>query len=62
MKYYVGYGANLRQAFGKEDNQKWPRYLKTHDYHCLLQHVLPVAIIGLGSEEVEHALGHWASC
>ncbi|CAM6094114.1 unnamed protein product [Calypogeia fissa] len=56
VKCYADYGANLRQAFGKEDNHKWPRHLKTHDYHRLLHHVLPVAIIGLGSEEVEHAL------
>ncbi|CAM6101864.1 unnamed protein product [Calypogeia fissa] len=56
VKCYASYGANLREAFGKEDNHKWPRYLKTHDYHCLLHHVLPVTIIGLGSEEVEHAL------
>ncbi|CAM6103867.1 unnamed protein product [Calypogeia fissa] len=56
MRFPTGYGANLRQAFGKEDNHKWPRYLKTHDYHHLLQHVLPVAIMGLASEEVEKAL------
>jgi hypothetical protein len=39
-----------------EDNHKWPRYLKTHDYHRLLQHILPMAIIGLGSVEVQDAL------
>ncbi len=49
----AGYGANLRKAFGRDDNHKWPRYLKTHDYHRLLQHILPVAIIGLASAEVQ---------
>jgi Domain of unknown function (DUF4218)/Transposase family tnp2 len=56
MRFPTGYGANLRKAFGMEDNHKWPRYLKTHDYHRLLQHILPVAIIGLSSEEVQDAL------
>jgi hypothetical protein len=56
MKFLTGYGANLRKAFGMEESEKWPRYLKTHDYHRLLQHVLPVAIIGLGSEELEDAI------
>jgi Domain of unknown function (DUF4218) len=51
--FYAGYGANLRKAFGMEDNHKWPRYLKTHDYHQLLQHILPVAIIGMATEEVQ---------
>ena len=39
-----------------KDNSKWPRYLKTHDYHRLLQHILPVAIIGITSEEVQDAI------
>jgi hypothetical protein len=52
----VGYGANLQKAFGRDDDHKWPRYLKTHDYHRLLQHILPVVIIGLASAEVQDAL------
>ncbi|CAM6122781.1 unnamed protein product [Calypogeia fissa] len=56
MWFPTGYGANLRKAFGMEDNQKWPQYLKTHDYHRMIQHILPVAIIGLGSPEVQDAL------
>ncbi|CAM6081802.1 unnamed protein product [Calypogeia fissa] len=56
MRFLTGYGANLRKAFGMEDNQKWPRYLKTHDYHRMIQHILPVAIIGLGSPEVQDVL------
>ncbi len=52
----AGYGANLQKAFGRDDDHKWPRYLKTHDYHRLLQHILPVAIIGLASAEVQDAL------
>jgi hypothetical protein len=61
MRFPTGYGANLRKAFGREDNAKWPRYLKTHDYHRLLQHIIPIAIIGLGSEEVQHALSSLAT-
>jgi len=52
----AGYGANLQKAFGKDYDHKWPRYLKTHDYHHLLQHILPMAIIGLASVEVQDAL------
>lgn len=52
----TGYGANLRRAFGQERQEKWPAYLKTHDYHRLLQHILPVAIIGLGSPELQKAI------
>ena len=36
-----------------EDNHKWPMYLKTHDYHRLLQHILPMAMIGMASKEVQ---------
>jgi hypothetical protein len=50
------FGANLQKAFGRDDDHKWPRYLKTHDYHRLLQHILPVAIIGLASAEVQDVL------
>jgi hypothetical protein len=32
----ASYGANLQKAFGRDDDHKWPRYLKTHDYHRLL--------------------------
>jgi hypothetical protein len=52
MDPFADYGANLQKAFGRGDNHKWPRYLKTHDYHCLLQHIFLVAIIGLASVEV----------
>jgi len=48
----VGYGANPQKAFGRDNDHKWPRYLKTHDYHRLLQHMLHVAIMGLASAEV----------
>lgn len=50
------YGANLRQAFGQQNMDKWPGYLKTHDYHRLLQHILPVAIIGLGTPQLQKAI------
>jgi len=52
----AGYGDNFQKAFGRDDDHKWPRYLKTHDYHCLLQHMLPVAIIGLANAKVQNAL------
>lgn len=56
MRFSTGYGANLQKAFGMEDNKKWLRYLKTHDYHKLLQHVLLVAITSIASDEVQDAI------
>lgn len=56
MQFPTGYGANLQKAFGGEDSHKWPAYLKTHDYHRLLQHVIPVAIMGLGNDDLEDAI------
>ena len=53
---YTGYGANLRKAFAPEDSHKWPRFLKTHDYHRLLHHIIPVAIMGLASDDLQNAL------
>jgi hypothetical protein len=56
MNSIAGYGANLQKTFGRDDNHKWPRYLKTHDYHQLLQHKLPMAIIGLAIVEVQDVI------
>jgi hypothetical protein len=56
MNSIAGYGANLQKAFGRDDNHKWPRYLKTHDYHRLLQHILHVAIISLATAKVQDAI------
>ena len=57
MKFPTNYGANLRGAFaGNEEASNWPAFLKTHDYHRLLQDILPVAIIGLGSAELQGAI------
>jgi hypothetical protein len=50
------YGANLRRAFGEYGQDKWPSYLKTHDFHRLLQQILPVALIGLGSSRLQKAV------
>jgi Domain of unknown function (DUF4218) len=56
MRFPIGYGANLRKAFGGMDSPVWPGFLKTHDFHRLLQHIIPIAIIGLGSEELRDAI------
>src|SRR5450759_2215469 len=53
MWFPTNYGANLRKAFGEQDLSNWPSYLKTHDWHRLLQHIILVAIIGLGSPELQ---------
>ncbi|CAM6082122.1 unnamed protein product [Calypogeia fissa] len=56
MRFPIGYGANLRKAFGGVDSPLWPAYLKIHDFHHLLQHIIPVAIIGLGSDDLRDAI------
>lgn len=56
MKFPTNYGANLHGAFADKDETKWPSFLKTHDYHRLIQHIIPIAIIGLGSEELRDAV------
>ncbi len=58
----TGYGANLQKAFGRDDDHKWPRYLNTHDYHHLLQHILHVAIMGLASAEVQDVFWSLGIC
>jgi hypothetical protein len=51
----AGYGANLQKAFGRDDDHKWPRYLKTHDYHRLLQHEMGMlkGVICIGDSKNE---------
>ena len=44
MRYPTGYGAGFKYSFSNCD---MPRGLKSHDYHCLLQHGFPGAIRGL---------------
>lgn len=56
MRFPTGYGANLRRAFGPNDPTNWPAFLKTHDYHRLIHHIMPVAIIGLGNPALQDAI------
>ncbi|CAM6082015.1 unnamed protein product [Calypogeia fissa] len=56
LRFPTNYGANLRRAFGENDLDNWPSYLKTHDWHRLLQHILPVAIIGLSNPDLRKAI------
>ena len=55
MRMPTGYGALLRKAFAS-DTTKWPSGLKTHDYHRLLQDILPIAMEGLASAELRDAI------
>ena len=43
MKYPSHYGATLRGSCSS-DNAKPPIGLKSHDYHKLMQHILPIAL------------------
>lgn len=61
LRFPTNYGANLRMAFGDDEKGNWPAFLKTHDYHRLIHHIIPVAIIGLGSPELRDAIWSLAS-
>ncbi|KAL3689792.1 hypothetical protein R1sor_016101 [Riccia sorocarpa] len=43
------------QGFEK-DGPKWPSALKSHDYHILLQYVLPICLQGLGTQDLRDAI------
>ncbi|KAL3701020.1 hypothetical protein R1sor_019042 [Riccia sorocarpa] len=51
----TSFGSCLRKAFEK-DGAKWPATLKSHDYHILLQYVLPIVLQGLGSQDLRDAI------
>ncbi|KAL3690030.1 hypothetical protein R1sor_016339 [Riccia sorocarpa] len=49
------FGSYLRKAF-TTDKASWPSDLKSHDFHILLQHVLPTCLHGLGTQELREAI------
>ncbi|KAL3676119.1 hypothetical protein R1sor_026067 [Riccia sorocarpa] len=55
IRFPTGFGSCLRKAFEK-DGAKWPAALKSHDYHILLQYVLPMVLQGLGSQDLRDAI------
>ncbi|CAM6086236.1 unnamed protein product [Calypogeia fissa] len=52
MIFPTMYGAGFMYSFGAE----WPRGLKSHDYHCLIQHGFSTAIRGLLTPLVRQAI------
>ncbi|KAL3692246.1 hypothetical protein R1sor_005897 [Riccia sorocarpa] len=55
IRFPTCFGSCLRKAFEK-DGAKWPAALKSHDYHILLQYVLPIVLQGLGSQDLHDAI------
>ncbi|KAL3679629.1 hypothetical protein R1sor_022585 [Riccia sorocarpa] len=55
IRFPTGFGSCLRKAFEKE-GAKWPASLKSHDYHILLQHVLPATLNGIGTQDLREAI------
>ncbi|KAL3683527.1 hypothetical protein R1sor_001549 [Riccia sorocarpa] len=55
IRFPTGFGSCLQKAFEK-DGAKWPATMKSHDYHILLQYVLPIVLHGLGSQDLRNAI------
>ncbi|KAL3691388.1 hypothetical protein R1sor_005039 [Riccia sorocarpa] len=55
IRFPTGFGSCLRKGFEK-DGPKWPSALKSHDYHILLQYVLPICLQGLGTQDLRDAI------
>ncbi|KAL3694846.1 hypothetical protein R1sor_008497 [Riccia sorocarpa] len=55
IRFPTGFGSYLRKAF-TTDKASWPSDLKSHDFHILLQHVLPTCLHGLGTQELREAI------
>lgn len=52
IKFPIGYGVGFSKSFSGTS----PKGLKSHDYHCLLQHGFPIAICGLLTPKVWEAV------
>ncbi|KAL3682163.1 hypothetical protein R1sor_000185 [Riccia sorocarpa] len=55
IRFPTGFGSYLKKAF-TTDKASWPSDLKSHDFHILLQHVLPTCLHGLGTQELREAI------
>ncbi|KAL3702571.1 hypothetical protein R1sor_020593 [Riccia sorocarpa] len=55
IRFPTGFGSCLRKGFEK-DGPKWPSALKSHDYHILLQYVLPICLQDLGTQDLRDAI------
>ncbi|KAL3679372.1 hypothetical protein R1sor_022328 [Riccia sorocarpa] len=55
IRFPTGFGSYLRKAF-TTDKASWPSDLKSHDFHILLQHVLPTCLHGLGTQELREVI------
>ncbi|KAL3697415.1 hypothetical protein R1sor_011491 [Riccia sorocarpa] len=55
IRFPTGFGSCLRKGFEK-DGPKWPSALKSHDYHILLQYVIPISLQGLGTQDLRDAI------
>lgn len=54
VKVPDGYSSNIARRFNSSDNKVWG--LKSHDYHVLMQQLLPIALRGISQREVSDAL------
>ncbi|KAL3677526.1 hypothetical protein R1sor_027474 [Riccia sorocarpa] len=50
------YGSNFRAAFAHNDSNIWGKGLKTHDYHRLIQDIIPIIMLDLGDDILRRAI------
>ncbi|KAL3700181.1 hypothetical protein R1sor_018203 [Riccia sorocarpa] len=55
IRFPTGFGSCLRKG-SEKDGPKWPSALKSHDYHILMQYVLPICLQGLGTQDLRDAI------
>lgn len=55
-KLHTSLSTNLQKTFGKNELSNWPTFFKTRDWYCMLQHIIPIAIAGLGSTELHNVI------
>ncbi|KAL3695833.1 hypothetical protein R1sor_009909 [Riccia sorocarpa] len=46
----TGYGSNFRAAFAHNHSSIWGKGLKTHDYHRLIQDIIPIIMLDFGDD------------
>ena len=56
MVWPDGYGEDLKKIMTTKKAMDDPKGYKTHSAHNMLHHMIPIAIEGLGSPKVQHAL------
>ncbi|KAL3687700.1 hypothetical protein R1sor_014009 [Riccia sorocarpa] len=52
----IRFPTGIQTSGFEKDGPKWPSALKSHDYHILLQYVIPICLQGLGTQDLRDAI------